>query len=82
MMANDPLSMLATQMNTAFSDIGRGLNQVNAEFAGQLSQVSATLNQMAPHNVIAQMGQGSGTFSGKMSTQDLDQRNIFGGGGA
>ena len=81
-MANDPLSIMATQMNTVFSEFGRGMGQFNAEMSGIMESQFKVLNDMAPHNVLSKMAQGSGNFSGRMSTQDLNQRNIFGAGGA
>jgi len=81
-MPNDPIGMLAAQMNGAMNQFNRDFSQVNAQMMGVMTSGIQALNQMAPHNVIGQMTQGSGTFSGKMGTQGLNERNIFGSGGA
>ena len=71
----DPITDLAAQANVAFNELNRGMSQV---MAGGMK----AFNEMAPHNVLAKLApaatEGAGTFSAKMTTQQLRQRNIFG----
>jgi hypothetical protein len=69
-------------MNNMMNQFNRDFSQLNAQMMGGMTQGLQALNQVAPHNVLGQMGQGSGTFSAKMGTQGLNERNIFGSGGA
>lgn len=73
-MPNDP----AMALNNVLSEFNRGFSQINAQMTQLMTKQINTLNDMAPHNVIAKMGTGSGTFSAKMSSQELVDKNIFG----
>lgn len=69
------MSALASQANSAFNDLNRGMSQI-------MTSGMKTFNEMAPHNVLAKLApagsEGAGTFSEKMTTQQLRKRNIFG----
>ena len=72
---------ISTTLNKAFGEFTRGLNEFNAQMTASFAQSFKMMNEMAPHNLMAQMaGPGAGTFSAKMTTQELRQRNIFGEG--
>ena len=64
-------------LNKAFGDITLGLSQINASMSESAMSGIKTLNEMAPHNVLSKMGAGSGQFSAKMTTSELNQRNIY-----
>ena len=71
----DPIMELTTNINSAFNDMNRGLSQI-------FSTGMKSLNEMAPHNVLPKMAPpsvGAGMFSRKMTTQQLNETNIFGG---
>jgi len=64
-------------LNKAFGDITLGLSQINASMSESAMAGIKTLNEMAPHNVLGQMNKGAGQFSAKMTTDELNQRNIY-----
>ena len=78
-MPNDPFGQMAAQMNTILGDFTRGLTQMTAEINGMMAQQAKMLTEMAPHNLLAKapITEGSGQFSAKMTTQQLQDTNIF-----
>jgi hypothetical protein len=77
-MANDPLSLMNAQFGTAFAALNQQLTDLGANFTRACTQTFATMNAAAPHNVLASMGGGAGTFSAKIPTSTLNRQNIFG----
>ena len=75
-----PTEDISVTLNKAFSELTKGLNEMNAQMFEMSVRDLKMLNEMAPHNVLGKMGQGAGTFSAKMTTQQLRQKNIFGEG--
>ena len=63
----DPLADLIGQLNKNMTVMGQ-----------QFIKGMDALNTMAPHNVLANLFRGAGTFSATMTTSELDRRNIFG----
>jgi hypothetical protein len=67
------------------SQMATGLGPLNTNF-GAMAQMPIKLlsdglefvNTLAPHNVLASLAKGSGTFSAIMPTSQLNKMNIFG----
>ncbi len=71
-MPQDPLSALTNMLQQQLGQATQALNQINIG----LSQVFTLPLQMLSAGV-----QGAGSFSAKMTTVELNERNIFGSGG-
>jgi|APFre7841882590_1041340.scaffolds.fasta_scaffold66226_3 hypothetical protein len=62
----DPLADLIGQLN-------QNMNVMSQQFIKGMD----VLNTVAPHNVLASLFKGAGTFSAAMTTSEIDRRNIF-----
>lgn len=71
-MPQDPLSALTSMMQQQMGQAAQTLNQINMG----LVQVLTLPLQMLSAGV-----QGAGSFDAKMTTSQMNQRNIFGSGG-
>jgi len=63
--------------NKAFSDLTSGLSEMNATMSESFMTGIKTANEMAPHNLLSKMAIGSGQFNAKMTTEELNSRNIY-----
>lgn len=70
----DPLSQFTSMMTQQATTLVRNINQINM----MVAEAAIKIN---PLNVINSLMQGSGSFSAKMTTTQMLNRNIFGSGG-
>jgi hypothetical protein len=71
-MPQDPLSALASMMQQQLSQAAQTLNQINMGLAKAVT---------LPLQMLGAGMQGAGSFNAKMTTSQLNSRNIFGSGG-
>jgi len=74
----DPLAMLMSQMASGLGPLNQTFASMGQMMIKGMSDGIGALDQIAPHNVLASLTKGAGTFSAKMTTGEIDRMNIFG----
>lgn len=73
----DPLASLMTQMAAGMGPMDTNVKSMAQMPIKLLSDGLEFANTLAPHNVLANLVKGAGTFSATMPTPELQRMNIF-----
>jgi hypothetical protein len=74
----DPLASLMSQMATGMGPLDQNMKSMAQMPIKLLSDGLEFANTLAPHNVLANLAKGAGTFSAVLPTSEINRMNIFG----
>lgn len=74
----DPFASLMSQMATGMGPLDQNIKSMAQMPIKLLSDGLEVANTLAPHNVLATLAKGAGTFSAVLPTNELNNMNIFG----